>query len=332
MTPALEVRALVMEYASRRGRFRAVDGVDFSVQPGEAIGIVGESGSGKSTLGAAIGRLPIPGVRRVAGDILIDGRAIFDLEEPTLRALRQSELGFVFQDPIRWLDPTMKVGRQVAGVLEQPSDRGTVEQLLESVGLPDAEHVAGRYPHELSGGMAQRAAIGMAIARRPKIIVADEPTAALDASIKGQILDLLVSRCAAFRTVLLLLSHDLSAIRRCTQRVLVMYGGRIVESGETATVLSKPKHPYTSALLRSAVGREAPGGRVEPIPGAPTAFSARQEACAFAPRCAFAVERCRSSRPEPRRFRDRDVTCHRADEAEALDLEGTHHGRRNDEP
>jgi oligopeptide/dipeptide ABC transporter ATP-binding protein len=318
MTPALEVRGLVIEYRSRRGQVRALDGIDFAAAPGEAVGIVGESGSGKSTLGAAIGRLPVAGVHHVSGEVLIDGEKIFGLGEPALRTLRRSRLGFVFQDPIGTLDPTMKVGRQVAAVLEASADRRAVDGMLTDVGLDDVGRVAQSYPHELSGGMAQRVAICMAMARRPSIIVADEPTAALDASIKGQILDLLVSRCRDFDAVLILLSHDLHAVRTCTGRVLVMYGGRVVEAGETATVLDRPKHPYTAALLRSAVGREAPGGCVEPIAGAPAAFAKRQDCCAFAPRCTYVIEQCRSVRPEARHVAHRDVVCHRADEA--LDL------------
>jgi len=194
MTPALEVRELVMDYGSRRGRVRALDGVDLVVAPAEVIGIVGESGSGKSTLGAAIGRLPVPGVRHVSGEILIGGRAIFGLGDDDLRALRRSELGFVSQDPLGALDPTMKVGAQVAGVLEGSRNNAAVDAVLTRVGLMDVRRVARSYPHELSGGMAQRVAIGIGIANRPKVLVVDEPTAALDAAIKLQILDLLVSR------------------------------------------------------------------------------------------------------------------------------------------
>jgi len=320
MTPALEVRGLVMEYRSRRGRVRALDGIDFAAAAGEAVGIVGESGSGKSTLGAAIGRLPVAGVQHVSGEVLIGGVGIFGLDEPALRALRRSRLGFVFQDPIGTLDPTMKVGRQVAAVVDGSADRGVVDGILTDVGLVDVRHVAQSYPHELSGGMAQRVAIGMAMARRPGIIVADEPTAALDASIKVQILDLLVSRCRDSDAVLILLSHDLHAVRTRTRRILVMYGGRIVEAGETATVLDRPRHPYTAALLRSAVGREAPGGCVEPIAGVPPASAERQDSCASAPRCVYVIDRCRSVRPEARHVAQRDAACHRADEA--LDLEG----------
>ncbi len=314
MTPGLEVRELVMDYASRRGRVRALDGVDLVVAPAEVIGIVGESGSGKSTLGAAIGRLPVPGVRHVSGEVLIGGRAIFSLGDDDLRALRRSELGFVFQDPLAALDPTMKIGAQVAGVLEGPRNNAAVDAVLTRVGLTEVRRVARSYPHELSGGMAQRVAIGIGVANRPKVLVADEPTAALDAAIKLQILDLLVSRSRDLNAALILLSHDLLAVRACADRIAVMYAGRIIEIGATATVLDRPLHPYTAALLRAAVGREAPGDRLEPIRGAPASFDRRLEHCAFAPRCAHATEPCFAKRPEVRPLAHRDIACHHAED------------------
>lgn len=315
MTPAIQVCDLVMEYHSRRGRVRALDGADLEAAPGEVLGIVGESGSGKSTLAAAIGRLPVAGIRRVSGEIAIAGRPIFRLGDAELRALRRSELGFVFQDPVGTLDPTMKVGAQVSAVFEVDAAGRSVEQSLKEVGLADARRVAESYPHELSGGMAQRVAISMAIARRPKIVIADEPTAALDASAKRHILDLLVSRCRELGAALLLFSHDLHVIRSSADRVAVMYGGRVVEVGGARAIFDAPRHPYTAALLRSAVGQEPPGGQVEPIPGAPLTLLGRLESCPFAPRCAHAIEVCMSVRPEARRIADRDVVCHRALEA-----------------
>jgi oligopeptide/dipeptide ABC transporter ATP-binding protein len=315
MTPAIQVCNLVMEYHSRRGRVRALDGTDLEAAPGEVLGIVGESGSGKSTLAVAIGRLPVTGIRHVSGDIAIAGRPIFRLSDGELRALRRAELGFVFQDPVGTLDPTMKVGAQVSSVFEAQAGSRSVERALEEVGLANAQRVAQSYPHELSGGMAQRVAIAMALALRPKIVIADEPTAALDASVKKHILDLLVSRCRELGAALLLFSHDLHAIRSSSDRVAVMYGGRVIEVGGALEVLEDPHHPYTAALLQSAVGQEPPGGRVEPIPGAPLTLVGRLECCPFAPRCAIAIEVCRSDRPETRRIADRDIVCHRALEA-----------------
>lgn len=314
MTPSVQVRDLVMEYHSRRGRVRALDGANLEVDAGEVLGVVGESGSGKSTLAMAIGRLPIPGVRHLSGEVTIAGRPIFGLGEIELRELRRSRLGFVFQDPIGTLDPTMKVGPQVSAMFETDRTNRSVEQSLKEAGLADAARVARSYPHELSGGMAQRVAIAMAIARRPTIVIADEPTAALDASVKGHVLDLLVSRCRELGAALLLFSHDLHAIRSSSDRVAVMYGGRVVEMGDARRVFEQPCHPYTSALLRSAVGHEPPGGKVEPIPGTPLALFGRLECCPFAPRCAHAIDVCRSIRPEARHLAQRDVVCHRGED------------------
>jgi oligopeptide/dipeptide ABC transporter ATP-binding protein len=261
-----------------------------------------------------MGRLPVPGVRHLSGDIEIGGESIFALSDEDLRKLRQASLGFVFQDPIGTLDPTRKVGAQLRSTLPAPATTAAVEAALGEVGLPDPRRVARSYPHELSGGMAQRVAIAMAIGRGPRIVVADEPTAALDASIKDVILDLLVVRCRRLGAALLLFSHDLHAIRTRSDRVAVMYGGRVVETGAAADVLERPVHPYTLALLASAIGRERPGERVEPITGAPPILTARLEACPFAPRCAEAIDRCRTVRPEPRTVAGRAVVCHRAEE------------------
>jgi len=229
-----------------------------------------------------------------------------------LRALRADELGYVFQDPIGTLDPTRRIGLQVKAALGGGATPAQIDLVLKDVGL-DADRIARSYPHELSGGMAQRVSIGMAVARRPKVVIADEPTAGLDAPIKNQILDLLVTRCRATGAVLILLSHDLHAVRKWSDRVGVMYGGRLVETGRTAAVFARPAHPYTALLLRSAIGREPLGGRVEPIPGAPPVLTGRCHACAFAPRCAWTEPVCAAVRPELRYIAGRDVICHRAE-------------------
>ena len=290
------MRGLVMEYRTRAGRIRSLDGVGFHMDPGEIVGLVGESGSGKSSLAAALGRLPVPGANRLSGELLIEGREVACLGEAELMALRRSSIGYVFQDPVATLDPTMKIGRQVA--LAIGTDRRGAAAAIDGLGFADPARVLESYPHQLSGGMAQRVAMGIVLARRPRLIVADEPTAALDASVKTQILDLLVGNCRRLSTALLLVTHDLHSVRRHADRVLVMYAGRIIEEGFTAEVLSRPAHPYTAALLRSAVGRERAGERVDPIPGLPPQFAERQEFCAFSPRCRHATERCRTVRPE----------------------------------
>jgi oligopeptide/dipeptide ABC transporter ATP-binding protein len=238
---------------------------------------------------------------------------VFALDEDALRTLRAEKLGFVFQDPIGTLDPTRRIGLQVRAALAgRPTDH-EVEAVLSGVGLPDARRVARSYPHELSGGMAQRVSIGMALARRPKVVIADEPTAALDASIKSQILDLLTGRCRATGAVLILLSHDLHAIRKCSDRVAVMYGGRLVETGPSNIIFTRPAHPYTVMLLRASIADVPIGGRAEPIPGAPPVLEGRCERCSFAPRCEWTEQRCTAVRPEARFIAGREVVCHRAE-------------------
>jgi peptide/nickel transport system ATP-binding protein len=320
MTAAVEVVDLVMDYRSSRGDIRALDGASLSLERGEVVGVVGESGSGKSTLAAAIGRLPAPHLTRVSGEVIVDASRVFALDEKELRRIRRSQLAYIFQDPVAALDPTMKIGRQIDLALK-PGRRTAVEAVA-GMGLDDIPRVLRSYPHQISGGMAQRVAIAMAMARRPACVIADEPTAALDASIKAQILDLLAQHCRDRGSALLLLSHDLHAIRTYADKVAVMYGGRVVEFGPTTTVFDRPAHPYTRALQRSSVGREQIGERVASIPGAPQAHCGRLDACAFEPRCAFSAPVCAGVRPEARRFGSVTVLCHRTEEIRAVESAG----------
>ena len=314
MTALVAISDLVVDFRTRQGPVRALDGASLTVREGEKVGLVGESGSGKSTLAMALGRLLPPNAEWGSGELMVAGQAVRDLEGAALRRLRSHTLGYVFQDPIGTLDPTMRVARQLAAVMEAGAGGADVSSLLADVGLQDHHRIARSYPHELSGGMAQRVSIAMAIAANPKLIVADEPTASLDASIRGQILDLLVSLCAAHGTALVLLSHDLRAIAHCCDRVAVMYGGRTVEVGATAEVFRAPVHPYTEALLRAAPGQERLGGRIEPIPGLPPILAGRAEGCAFEPRCRHRIDACALTRPESSGIAARQVICHRADE------------------
>ena len=314
MSPLLSVRGLVVAYESPNGPVQALDGIDLTLDAGETLGIVGESGSGKSTLGAAIGRLLPAGGRRLAGEIELDGTAVFACDAAGIRALRRHTLGFVFQNPMTALDPTMRIGDQVRGALGERADGSRVGGLLESVGLPEPARIARSYPHQLSGGMAQRVAIAMAIARGPRLLIADEPTASLDTSIRDQILGLLMSLRSASGASLILLSHDLRMIAKHSDRVAVMYGGRIAELGASATVFESQTHPYTKALIEAAPGSEAAGESVHPIPGLPPVLYGPSLGCAFAPRCGWAVARCEGERPEPRAVGGRLVACHRAEE------------------
>ena len=314
MTALVTISDLVVDFRTRQGPVRALDGASLTVREGDKVGLVGESGSGKSTLAMALGRLLPPNAEWGSGELTVAGQSVRDLEGAALRHLRSHTLGYVFQDPIGTLDPTMRVGAQLAAVMEAGSSGADVSSLLADVGLREYRRIGRSYPHELSGGMAQRVSIAMAIAANPKLIVADEPTASLDASIRGQILDLLVALCAAHGTALVLLSHDLRAIAHCCDRVAVMYGGRTVEVGATAEVFREPVHPYSEALLRAAPGQERLGGRIEPIPGLPPILTGRAEGCAFEPRCRHRIDACALTRPENSDIGARQVICHRAQE------------------
>jgi peptide/nickel transport system ATP-binding protein len=314
----IEFNNLTVEYQTREGPVRALDGAELAFDSRSTIGIVGESGSGKTTLGMAIGRLLPDSVRRVAGDLLLDGKPVFDLPPEVIRRLRQDRLGFVFQNPMSALDPTMRIGQQLAGVAAEGLAAKSVEQRLREVGLPDPARVARSFPHELSGGMAQRAVIALAIARTPALLIADEPTSALDATIRAEVLALLIGLKDRFDTGIVLLSHELMVVAAHCDEVAVMYAGRVVEHGAAKTIFQRARHPYTMALLRAAPGRERPGQRIEPIPGLPPLLREASPGCAFAARCALAEERCRTQRPEPRIFDARTILCHRAEEIASL--------------
>ena len=315
MSALVRARDLVVDYETPRGVVRALDGASFELPPGRSLGLVGESGSGKSTLGMAIGRLMPTNARRAGGDLEVDGRSVFALDDDGIRALRRDLLGFVFQSPMAALDPTMRIGRQIAFACGEQAAAGRVTELLRQVGLP--ESAAHAYAHELSGGMAQRAVIAMAIARGPRLLVADEPTAALDTSLRAQILDLLVALKDESGAALVLLSHELPVVARVCDRIGVMYGGRVVELGDSAAVFASPLHPYSAALLATAQERARPGERLAPIPGMPPVLSGPATGCSFAPRCALADARCRSERPPLRLIAGRLAACHHAEKTPA---------------
>jgi oligopeptide/dipeptide ABC transporter ATP-binding protein len=317
----LDVRDLFVRYHARHATVQALDGASLTVGAGEIVALVGESGSGKSTLGQAVLGLLPASARRVGGDLLIDGRSIFALRAPELRRLRRTRLGLILQDAAGSLDPTRRIARQIEdnlpGRRSPRADRAKILSILDRVRLPDVERVAGSHPHQLSGGMAQRVAIAIALARAPGLIVADEPTAALDTEIKHEILRLLVAVCREENTSLLLLTHDIVSISRYCTRIAVMYGGRVVEAGKPAAVLNRPRHPYTRGLLEAMPGYEGAGGALHPIVGAPPVLTASAASCAFAPRCAFRVERCTTERPEAQAGFG-GVLCHRVAEIDDI--------------
>ncbi len=314
MNAVVTVSDLVVSYRMDAGDVIAVDGVDLTIAPGERVGIVGESGSGKSTLGMAIGRLLAPNARFVRGDIRIGGQSMLSCTATELRQVRRDRLGFVYQNPMSALDPTMRVRRQVALAIGGRPGMAAIETLLGRVGLPDPARAAGSFPHELSGGMAQRVVIALAIARHPAVLIADEPTASLDASIQGVILDLLASLRDSTGASLVILSHDLRMVANRCDRLLVMYGGRVIESGPSRRVFGDPSHPYTRALIKAAAGNEGPDGVLVPIPGVPPVLNSESRSCAFAERCEFAQARCQQERPLAQDVDGRVVTCHFAAE------------------
>ncbi|WP_129665273.1 ABC transporter ATP-binding protein [Phytoactinopolyspora endophytica] len=314
MNPFLVVDNLAVDYEAPDRRVRALDGVDLTVEPGETVGIVGESGSGKSTLGSAVGRLLPQNAQSVAGTMSVDGEEVFGLSIGGMRRLRRERLGFIFQDPIGSLDPTKRVGAQLKLALRGRGSAPDVARHLERVKLPDPRRVARAYPHQLSGGMAQRVAIAIAMASEPELLVADEPTAALDSQVRDDVLSVVFTLAAEAGSGILWLSHDLAAVGRRCARVAVMYGGRVVEDGPAAEVLARPAHPYTDALAGSAPAAAAPGERLQPVPGRPPVLTGPSPGCAFADRCRFAVQRCAVERPRPVRVRTQDVLCHRAAE------------------
>ena len=315
--PLLEVRDLHVVFASEAGPARAVDGVSFAIGPGETLGLVGESGCGKSVTALAILRLVDgAGGRVTSGDILYRGRSLFELSGTELRRVRGREIGIVFQDPTTALNPVFTCGDQVAEMFRVHLGCGRSEardralDMFRRVHLPDPQRMARSYPHELSGGMNQRVMIAVALACGPSLLVADEPTTALDVTIQAQICDLLLEIQSETGMALLLISHDLGLVAGLADRVALMYAGRIVEHGPVNQVLRSPRHPYTLGLLRSIPSLEPRPGRLPAIPGSVPHPARLPDHCRFHDRCAFRIERCRREDPSPRRVADgQEVAC-----------------------
>ncbi|MFL6128735.1 MAG: ABC transporter ATP-binding protein [Mycobacteriales bacterium] len=314
----LQVEDLSVTF-TRRGRrdVHAVDGVSFSIAAGETLGLVGESGSGKSVTSLAImGLLPKRGVR-VGGSVTFDGRSLLDLKQDTLRDLRGRDMAMVFQDPLSSLNPVVPIGTQVTEVLVRHRDlsggaaRKEATRLLDLVGIPDPERRLKEYPHQLSGGMRQRALVAMAVACEPRLLIADEPTTALDVTIQAQILELLKELVRGQGTALVLITHDLGVVAGLCDRVNVMYSGRIVEQADRHTLFVEPRHPYTTGLLASIPRLDSvEGAPLLPIPGSPTDTLPWASACAFAPRCTRRLEVCTTVRPELEPDGPRRLRCH----------------------
>ncbi len=302
--PLLEVRHLRVEFPTRRGTLVAIDDVSFSIAPGEVLGVVGESGAGKSVTGAAIIGLLEPPGRLAGGEIWLSGRRIDTLDAHALRKVRGREIGAIFQDPLTSLNPLYTIGRQLIETiqthlqLDQRAAHDRAISLLESTGIPAAAQRIDHYPHQFSGGMRQRVVIALALAAQPRLIVADEPTTALDVSIQAQIITLLKRLCHEQGTAVMLVTHDMGVIAETADRVAVMYAGRIAEIGPVADVIHRPSHPYTVGLMGSipAIGHDRE--QLAQIDGAMPRLDAIPPGCAFNPRCPSVMPRCRTQRPE----------------------------------
>jgi len=316
--PLLDVRDLKVAF-TRKGRpdVLAVDGVSFTVETGETVGLVGESGSGKSVTSLAVMRLlPERGVR-IGGEVHFDGDDLLTLPAERMRDIRGKDIAMVFQDPMSSLNPVVPIGIQVTEVLKRHQDlRGdaaTTEarELLARVGIPDPTRRLKEYPHQLSGGMRQRALIAMALACQPRLLIADEPTTALDVTIQAQILELLKELVRDTGTALVLITHDLGVVAGVVDTVHVMYSGKVVESAQRHELFADPRHPYTGGLLASVPRLDAPrGASLHPIPGSPADLRPWSQGCAFAPRCANQIEPCVVEQPVLEESLGRSLRCY----------------------
>ncbi|MFT7723115.1 MAG: ABC transporter ATP-binding protein [Roseateles sp.] len=300
----LDVSHLRVEFPTRRGTLLALDDISFSIAPGEILGVVGESGAGKSLTGAAIIGLLDPPGRIAAGEIRLAGRRIDNLPDEQMRRVRGREIGAVFQDPLTSLNPLYTVGRQLVETITTHLDlsaaqaRARAIELLAATGIPAPEARVDHFPHQFSGGMRQRVVIALALAAEPKLIVADEPTTALDVSIQAQIIALLKRVCREQGAAVMLVTHDMGVIAETCDRVAVMYAGRIVEIGPVAEVIHRPAHPYTVGLMGAIPAMDGDREWLLQIDGAMPRLTAIPPGCAFNPRCGRAVDRCRAERPE----------------------------------
>jgi len=299
----LSVRNLRVEIATRRGVLVAVDNVSFDIARGEVLGVVGESGAGKSITGGAIIGLIEPPLRRAGGEIRFDGRRIDNLEPERTRALRGRHIGAVFQDPLTSLNPLMTVGRQLVQTIATHLDLSTRQareqaaRLLAEVGIPAPRERLDNYPHELSGGMRQRVVLALAFCCEPKLIIADEPTTALDVSVQAQVIELLRRMCRDHRTAVMLITHDMGVIAETADRIAVMYAGRLVEIGSARAVLGAPTHPYTRGLMASIPSIKRRSAELPQIEGNMPRLGAIPPGCAFHPRCAYRLPRCAHEQP-----------------------------------
>ena len=329
--PILEIKDLTVDFTTEDGIVHAVTNVSYDLYPSEVLGIVGESGSGKSvSMLSVLGLIPMPPGRILTGEAIYKGKDLLKLPKDQLREIRGGEMAMIFQDPMTSLNPVFTIGDQISeallthnsGMSDSAAKKRTIE-LLELVGVPFAERRVEQYPHEFSGGMRQRAMIAMAIANDPTVLIADEPTTALDVTIQAQIVEVLKTAQAETHAATILITHDLGLIAELADRVVVMYAGRVVELGDVFTIFDSPRHPYTVGLMNSLAKVDADQDRLEPIPGQPPSLITPPPGCAFHPRCAQSHGReiCRTDIPELRTTEEGShlSACHFAEELAVRD-------------
>lgn len=314
--PVLSVRDLKVEFVTRRATLRAIDGVSFDIAKGEVLGVVGESGAGKSVTGLAVIGLIDPPGRISGGEILLSGMRIDHLPPEEIRRVRGKRIGMIFQDPLTSLNPLYRIGDQLVETirthtnLSETAARKRAVDLLAEVGIPAPEKRVNGYPHEFSGGMRQRVVIALAICAEPELIIADEPTTALDVSVQAQIIALIKRLGRDHGTAVMLVTHDMGVIAETCDRVAVMYSGRIAEIGPVQDVVRNPLHPYAKGLMGAIPTLAGEDKRLVQIPGSMPRLSAVPPGCPFNPRCGFVFDRCRVERPEPIRQGAQAVACH----------------------
>ena len=314
--PVLSVRNIRVEFQTRRHTLRAIDGVSFDIAKGEVLGVVGESGAGKSVTGSAVIGLIDPPGRIAGGEIRLSGLRIDNLPPEEMRKVRGKRFGMIFQDPLTSLNPLYRIGDQLIETirthlaLSEQAARKRAIDLLAEVGIPAPEKRIDGYPHEFSGGMRQRVVIALAICAEPELIIADEPTTALDVSVQAQIIALIKRLGRDHGTAVMLVTHDMGVIAETCDRVAVMYSGRIAEIGPVQDVIRNPLHPYAKGLMGAIPTLTGEDHRLVQIPGAMPRLSAIPPGCPFNPRCAAAFDRCRTERPEPKPHGAQAVACH----------------------
>ena len=314
--PVLSVRDLRVEFVTRRGVLKAIDGVSFDIAPGEVLGVVGESGAGKSVTGSAVIGLIDPPGRIAGGEVWLSEQRIDNLSPEEMRRIRGKRIGMIFQDPLTSLNPLYRVGEQLVETIQTHTDlsaaaaRRRAIELLTEVGIPAPERRIDGYPHEFSGGMRQRVVIALALCAEPELIIADEPTTALDVSVQAQIICLLQRLGREHGTAIMLVTHDMGVIAETADRVAVMYAGRIAEIGPVQDVVQNPLHPYARGLMGAIPTLAQDASRLVQIPGSMPRLSAIPPGCPFNPRCPHAWDRCRIDRPEPIQHGAHKVACH----------------------